>query len=259
MLKENQIDIWLTRPKKIQDIELLEYYRTLMSDDEETRYQRFLFERHKHAFSVTRALIRTVLSRYIALAPTDWSFSKNEYGRPFITNPGLPYALQFNISHTGEYIVCVINRSFEAGLDVENTERVNDPLQLAEHFFSPFEIQQLYALPTLKQRDRFFAYWTLGEAYIKARGMGLAIPLHYFTYHLERDGTIEISFDPAWEDQASRWSFGLWRLDPHHLMALALPTREVQLASITMCEIVPCTQQDRLYSPQLLAHSFRVD
>jgi 4'-phosphopantetheinyl transferase len=107
-------------------------------------------------------------------------------------------------------------------VDVERIDRVDDPLDLADGYFAPFEVQALRAQPPTLRRERFVLYWTLKEAYIKARGMGLALPLADFSFHVDENGPIRISFDGKLEDDARRWQFATFRPTDRHRLAIAV-------------------------------------
>jgi 4'-phosphopantetheinyl transferase len=131
--------------------------------------------------------------------------------------------VHFNLSNTPGLVVCAVGGVEALGVDVEDTERRTEPDAIAHRFFSVSEAEELLALPTdAQRRARFFALWTLKESYIKARGMGLAIPLGRFSFSLGPDEDIGIAFDPRLEDDPACWHFALLRAPPRHLVAVAL-------------------------------------
>jgi 4'-phosphopantetheinyl transferase len=139
-----------------------------MCAEERAQQQRFYFEKGRHEYLVTRALVRTVLSKYVTVDPSTWRFEKNEYGKPAIVYPqGLP-PLTFNLSNTTGLIACLVAFGRDVGVDVEDMTRPGETVEIAEQFFSPTEVAALRALPASAQRYRFFEYWTLKEAYIIA-------------------------------------------------------------------------------------------
>ena len=110
---------------------------------------------------VTRVLVRTVLSRYLALAPADWRFSANAYGRPAIANDAFANCgLSFNISHARGLIALAVTRHREIGVDVENVRVRQVSLDIADRFFAPAEVAELASFQRERQQDRFFEYWT---------------------------------------------------------------------------------------------------
>jgi 4'-phosphopantetheinyl transferase len=130
--------------------------------------------------------------------------------------------LHFNLSRSNGFIVCLVALHREIGVDVEDTERPSDILTIADHFYSRPEIAALRALPEEVQRIRFFEYWTLKEAYIKARGMGMSLPLDQFSFHLEPSRPVRVSFDHQLKDNALTWEFGQFRPTARHMIAVAI-------------------------------------
>ncbi len=123
-----------------------------------------------------------------------------------------------------------MTRGRDIGVDVEHTPRRTEALEIADRFFSPREVRDLRALPAGEQRSRFFDYWTLKESYIKARGLGLAIPLHRFSFVLPPAAEPRLLLDPSLGDDAARWRFWLRSPTAEHRLALCLqvgPREEV--------------------------------
>ncbi len=202
------------------EAELLARYGPLLAPEEGERQRRYLFEHSRRQHLLARVLLRSVLSRYAAVDPCAWRFGVNPHGRPFIAAPALAAPIAFNLAHTDGIIVCLVARSGEAGVDVECTLRRTAFAQLAQRFFSASEAAALRELPAAAQRERFFAYWTLKEAYIKARGLGLALPLDAFAFALDGGG-ISIAFDARIDDEPGAWQFARLALSPVHACAIA--------------------------------------
>jgi 4'-phosphopantetheinyl transferase len=155
--------------------------------------------------------------------PTLWRFSLNTYGCPTIaTPPGT--GLQFNLSHTDGLVACAVTRGMDVGVDVEQAERRVEIEWLARRSFAPTEAASVLAAPPEDQRELFFAYWTLKEAYIKARGMGLALPLDSFAFDLSQPSP-RVAFTDKCPDDPGRWSFFRTRPTPEHRLALAVSSR----------------------------------
>ena len=219
-IDSRQVHLWhLYVPD--QDVPAHEEAMALLTPEEREKHGRFHFARDRRRYLMTRWLIRSLLSRYAPIAPRDWRFETNAYGRPRIAN-ALPQAkrLRFNISHSASLVVAALAVEREVGVDVEHTAR-NAPLEVAGHFFSAKEAQALQQLPAAQQPSRFWDLWTLKESYIKARGMGLSIPLDRFSFDLDGSGSQAIGFGHALEDDdATGWQF--WRLQPDDAHAVAL-------------------------------------
>lgn len=240
-LTDNEIHLWLTDIESV-DGESIAAYRELMNAEERERNDRYRFERGRLADGVTRALVRTTLSRYADVEPTAWAFSKGRYGKPEISGPGELPPLRFNVSHTRRYVVCAVGLEADLGVDIEWTLRRNDVLSIADRFFSELEVRELFELPEHRQHDRFFDYWTLKEAYMKARGEGISLGLGNFSFQWSEYG-IGISFTPQLRDDPLQWQFGIVTPKPHLRLAVALKRPPEQRVTVRLFETGPLSNQ----------------
>ena len=230
--------LWWMRPDTFTDPAELARCRALLTDDERQKTDRFRLARDRHTCLMTRVLVRTSLSRYCDVPPARWRFRTNDHGRPEIGTP--PSTIRFNLSHTNGLIVCLVSRGREVGVDVENLDRANRWLDLAERFFAPREAAALRRVDASERPTRFLQYWTLKESYIKARGLGLAIPLAGFSFDLPAPAPDDISirFTHAIGDDEARWQFTLERLDRNHLVATAVERAGLEPVRVTLLEAV---------------------
>jgi 4'-phosphopantetheinyl transferase len=162
-------------------------YATL-TPDERTRSARFRFERDQQRFIVARGVLRDLLARYLQTQPGRIRFAYNAFGKPDL---GREYAnrLTFNLSHSAGLAVIAIATASDVGVDLEYVRAESDYADIARHFFSAAEIDYLTALPSHLYAECFFSCWTKKEAYLKARGEGLAMPLNSFS--------VPLTIDPA--------------------------------------------------------------
>ena len=221
-LNAGEVHLWFAFPEEIQRPDLLTAYHQLMNAEEKTQHQRLRFERQRHQYLITRALLRTTLSHYSIVLPADWCFSKNEHGRPEIIPQIAVPDLRFNLSHTSGLISCGLVLHKDIGVDLEETVQRKVSLKIAQKHFSPGEIDDLSTHPPETQKDRFFDYWTLKESYIKARGKGLSLPLKQFSFHLSSCQPLTISFDPRLHDNPKDWQFWLLKPTPQHKATVAV-------------------------------------
>lgn len=220
-IDSGQIHLWLCFYESIRDPALLNEYVGLLSTAELRQQRRFYFERDRHRYLVTRAMLRIVLSKYAAIAPKQWQFATNPYGRPEVANKDAEARrIAFNLSRTTGLIVLGVTRDRAIGVDVENVRERKAALEVADRFFAPSEVAALRALPVEEQERRFFEYWTLKESYIKARGMGLSIPMDRFAFDVEDRGAIQLTTDPSLGDRPERWAF--WRFEPESQYIVAV-------------------------------------
>jgi 4'-phosphopantetheinyl transferase len=234
-LAGNEVHLWLCDYAEVGDEEIHQAYRTLLNEAEKKQRARFHFEKDRRRYLVTRALVRTILSRYAAVEPKDWVFSVNAYGRPEIANTvACDRRLSFNISHTDSLIVLAVANGRALGVDVENVGAREVSVDIADRFFSSAEVAALAAVPPSRQKRRFFEYWTFKESYIKARGMGLSIPLDKFSFQYPHDGAVQIAIDPELADDPQRWQFWQFLPEPEYMVAVCVERVETRSPAIVV-------------------------
>lgn len=241
-LATDRCHLWITDPETIEDPELLAAYGALLAPEEVVRHARFRFPQHRQLFLVTRALVRTTLSRYAPVAPAAWRFGQGEHGRPFISAPRDYRHLGFNISHTAGMIVCLVGRR-TVGVDVEQWKRRTQSMQLAERFFSPSEVADLESLTGLERQRRFFGYWTLKESYLKAVGKGLSMPLNRVTFTLTAGQPIRASLAGSGREYETSWQFWQMPMGPDHLVAASLANDSEPELAIDRVHVVPLVEE----------------
>lgn len=219
---ESQAHVWLESPGSISDPSLLSQCRRLLSQDELARHRRYRFTRDRHVFLVSHALLRCVLSRYVSIEPSAWRFENRAHGRPEISARQDAHGLRFNLSHTNGLVACVVTRHVDCGVDVENITRQSDYAGIAGKMFSAEENRALEGMPAENRVERFYSLWTLKEAYVKARGLGLSMPTRDISFSLDGDAIIAVHFGGAIDDDARQWQFELARPSLSHRLALAL-------------------------------------
>ncbi len=208
-----------------------------LSEDELARARRYIVAHARDQFVAARALLRTQLSRYTNAPASSWRFESNRFGRPFISAPLDHRHLRFNLSHTRGLIACAFSFEHEIGVDVEDVTRELDVAGLAKSCFAAPENEALSRMAPEALRARFFAYWTLKESYIKARGMGLSLPLDAFWFEL--DGPPRLHCDARCEDSPDRWQFFLEQPTARHRLALAVASRPQAVLDIRLRWLSP--------------------
>ena len=219
-LQAGQVDVWLVSLSNVNSSELFACLE-LLSEPELAQWQRFLVKDARLQYLITRALVRTALSRYADVPAKTWQFETNAHGRPHISQPQASSNLRFNLSNTTGLVACAVSMDCEIGIDVENITRTVDTDELAPSVFAPAELTDFRQTGLEDRRDRFFSYWTLKESYIKARGMGLSLPLDAFWFELGGTSPLLCVTDRC-PDIPNRWRFYQHAPTDEHMMAVAV-------------------------------------
>ena len=206
-------------PAAVSDPALYASYAERMSPEEREREERYHFDKHRRIHRVARALVRATLSGYLGVAPEGLRFRENPWGRPELSYPQ-GSGLSWNVAHTDGLVVMLVADGCTVGVDVEDWLHRKAPLDVADRFFAPPEVAELASLPPEQKQRRFFEYWTLKESYIKARGMGLALPLEQFAFDPRDPSAPTISFHGI-DDDPRDWQFAFLAPTPQHLVACA--------------------------------------
>lgn len=181
-LPANEVHVWRASLEASEgDMNIL---RGCLIAEETERARRFYFERDRRRWTVARAVLRILLGRYLGTEPYEPRFITNEYGKPLLTGPLAEKHLCFNISHSDTLALYAFSYNREIGVDVEYMRPGIEHSELAAYHFSAREGATLRALPADLQEEAFFLCWSRKEAYIKARGMGLSLPLDQFDVSL---------------------------------------------------------------------------
>lgn len=254
-LADNEIHLWFTFPDKIIENRLLTQYQQFLSVEEHKRWQQFHFAKHQHQYLMTRALIRTTLSRYLKGTPEKWQFSKNNYGKPALYPA---QKLFFNLSNTETLIVCALSRQRDIGVDVETVRHKSSTIDIAQRFFSAQEVEALLNCPKSQQRQRFFQYWTLKEAYIKARGLGLSQPLDQFSFDLhESQKSLKLSFHAPLKGDEKHWQCWLLKVTSTHYAAICIFNPTTIVYKLQVKEVIPLEEEMNFDYSLLAMSSFR--
>lgn len=227
ILVDHEVHIWRAalNPPAMQ----VARFQSTLSADEQARANRFHFERDRRRYIVARGVLRTLLGNYLGLAPAAVRFVYNDYGKPALDPALAQNQLYFNVSHAGELALYAFARHAQIGIDLELIRGNIEYEQIAQRFFSPQEQSSLRTLPATEMASGFFRCWTRKEAYIKARGQGLSIPLDQFTVSLGPGEAARLLHDQNDPQAAVHWS--LYNLAPGagYAAALAVEGRHWQL------------------------------
>lgn len=220
MKQSHSVDIWLTKLSDV-DEHMQRAYERLLNPAEKAILSRYVASHAREQYVVARALLRSALSKYADVSPDAWDFGRNFYGKPHIVAPDTGHLLKFNISHTNGVVACAINRGQELGIDVEYIDGKHDYAELTHLVLAEAELATLNRLPLCERRERFYVLWTLKEAYLKAIGIGLSIPLTSLEFDTaQRPICVKpTSGAPA---NFNQWHFESIMPAAKHVMALAI-------------------------------------
>lgn len=224
---EGEIHVWraaLDLPKdRVGELE------RFLAADELGRAKRFLVRSARDRYTVARAVLRNLLSRYVSAAPADLRFYYTEYGKPELAHPATP--IRFNVSHSHGLAVYAVTAEVPVGIDVEYLHRraTMDRLKVAHRVFSDREYNELASMPSYRRDEAFLACWTRKEAFVKAIGQGLSCPLDQFDVTVDPSDPPELratQWDPL---EADRWSMASVDPGPDYIGALAVPDLNLKI------------------------------
>jgi 4'-phosphopantetheinyl transferase len=200
-LAENELHLW--RASLDISPELLDRFEKTLSTAEKDRADKFLVTHARERFIAGRGILRDLLAAYLEIEPRNVDFSYGDQGKPALS-PTHKSEIRFSVSHSQSMALFAIGESSEVGVDIETVKTNFKGMEIASHFFSEEEIAALAKLPPEVQVSAFFSCWTKKEAYVKARGQGLSIPLRSFTVNFADSKQL------LKDEQGAVWScFGL--------------------------------------------------
>ena len=219
------------------------------------RLDRLRFSSDRHLFLVSHALLRCVLGRTLGREPESLEFERGVQGKPQLSDQDPASApLAFNLSHSGVLAVVAVHAGAAAiGVDIESHRPERRFDALAQRYFSAAEVVALRALPDEARSGRFYDLWTLKEAYLKARGTGLQLPLGDFGFSFQGD-TLLFSAKPELDQAPWRWRFWCARLAGNFSLSVALESGPVVCAPQLM-RMIPLQESAEISAGSRIAYS----
>lgn len=226
-LPDGVVDVWAASLQ--QHEERVERYRATLADDECARFLRFATQELRDRYAAGRGLLREILGRYLEKAPAEVAFEYGPKGKPTLSGDCASSGIRFNVSHSGARFLCAVARGMDVGIDIEAIVPRPDFLKLAQRFFAATEAAEIRSLPEDEQLAAFYACWTRKEAYVKAKGSGLSIPLNKFRVTLLPGAAPVVVSSAVFPDDATHWR--LFDISPcadyAAALAVASPERDV--------------------------------
>ena len=181
-LPQDEVHLWRIDLASVASTE--QRWEQILAADERSRAARFHFSRDRQYFTATRAWLRMILGSYLGASPSELAFRYSEKEKPSLLGSSADKPVEFNVSHSGSLALLAFSRGRALGVDVEQVRDNFDHQAIARRFFSKEEQRQLAALSPSERHLGFYRCWTRKEAYIKAQGTGLSLPLHQFDVSL---------------------------------------------------------------------------
>jgi 4'-phosphopantetheinyl transferase len=170
-LRPDEVHLWLTnmdraswQPDALQHV---------LNENERLRATKFHFDADRNRFIVRRAILRQIISQYLGKIPGKIEFTENSFGKPALAIASGEPALQFNLTASGEWVIGAFTTSRRLGVDIEKVRQDLSWAEIAGQFFHSQEVKCIGELPEPERVAAFFRHWTMKEAFIKARGVGL--------------------------------------------------------------------------------------
>lgn len=214
---DDEVQVWKLCEATEQNIQ--RDLKGLLSADELARAASFRFQEDRDRFVASRGILRILIGSYLECEPGQLHFRYSEKGKPQL--PSAP-ELRFNVAHSGGVIVWAFARGRRVGIDVEEIRTDFSTQEIAERFFSPVERQALRALPSSRRHEAFFQCWTRKEAFVKATGDGLSLPLDQFDVALVPGKRAQLITTRPDAKESRRWSMHHLDVHPNYAAALVI-------------------------------------
>ncbi len=225
-LRHSAVHVWAVR----LDDPAGSKFELMLSADERSRAARFHFEHDRRRFTVARAYLRGILSAYTGMDAAELTFLTSPYGKPSLKNA--PLDIRFNVSHSGSLATVAITTGREIGIDIE---KIRDDLELdllAHRFFSPTEVETFCRAKHPKNAV-FFRTWTCKEAFLKAQGMGLSLPLDCFDVEVDMGKPAALLATRPDATEAGRWCLRVLQVEDGFAAAVAARESITELSILT--------------------------
>ena len=221
-LESHQVDVWrvfLSLP--VATVKSIESH---LSTEESQRADHFHFPADRDRYIAAHGCLRDILARYLRCEPSQLEFIVNGYGKPALNE----HNLEFNLSHSGEIALVGVTRGRKVGVDVEHIRSDIEIESISSRFFSPNEVAELSTLPPEQRMMAFFNCWTRKEAYIKAHGLGLSLPLDSFDVSLTPNEPAVLRATRPDPTLAARWLFESLEVDPEYAAAVVVEDHNLE-------------------------------
>jgi 4'-phosphopantetheinyl transferase len=218
----NSQDVHLWRAFLRQSATCIDKLTPLLSEDELSRAASFHFENDRERFILCRGILRIILGRYLDINPKHLKFRSGPYGKPYLVNESAGAHIQFNLTHSHNLALYAFTSNCMIGIDVEYILQIMDIEHIVDNSFSDYEISIFKTLKPNQKEIAFFNCWTRKEAYVKAIGEGLNLPLHTFDVSLAPNEPSRILSISGSTNEALLWSIETFIPAVDHVATVAI-------------------------------------
>ena len=231
------IHVFLASPDALVPPDAAETVARSLDDADRQHIARFRFPRDRTIATASRMLQRLAIARIAGIAPADIHairFSASAGNRPTLIQPASARAIQFSAANTEGMVACAVSCSARVGMDIEKLQAELPPGML-EHCCTGDEQKELHRLSDDLQRRSFFQLWTLKEAYLKARGIGLQVSPQLIGFNIAaQGGTPALKADVALEPNPQHWHFRILDAGNAHAASLCVHSEACSPPPVTI-------------------------
>jgi len=200
----------------LEQRQALEFF---LQPSEKERIHKFFKKKDSEIFLISRYLLRNILAGYTNVKPAEIIIETSSFGRPRLKYPEVKN-FDFNISHSGDWVVIALDRNCPVGVDVEKIKPID--ISIAKDYFAKQELEYLYA-DKRTELENFYKIWTLKESFVKAIGEGMSCPLKSFHFELRNKEKINIKI----KKRNMEWYFKMYNIDPGYQLSLCSNSKEL--------------------------------
>jgi len=198
--------------EKLQDLCLL------ISSEKKHKIDKFINKEDKIRTLIGEILIRTIIVKQLGIKNENIRFEKNRYGKPHLKEYPM---INFNISHSGDFVVCATHNK-PIGIDIEEIKKIEYE-NISKNFFALSEFNYIIKQKIDIQLSKFYEIWTLKESYIKCCGQGLSIPLKSFSIDIDQYEDIKVIVNEGHNNHR----FKIFDMMLGYKMAVCLENKEI--------------------------------
>jgi 4'-phosphopantetheinyl transferase len=215
-LNQGEIHLWYASVKGHQKD--IDRYQKLLSPSERQRVDNLCFKESRRTYTVCRGILREILSSYVGKSPQDLEIRKKDTGKPYLSNS----RVQFNLSHSNDYMLCGITRGNPIGVDYQAVYKISNMDTLVRDFFSSQEKWLYDQFKKDDPSDFFFKTWVQKEAFMKATGLGFHLPSKHFSIRTANEGEPSLHFHRHYPFSDKEWSIRDIPVQPRFKAAFAV-------------------------------------